>query len=166
MHFRFLTNSKTLEKMSSEHIKLLKFLKQKNLPSNIVQWQITSGIFKEWIWSTFLVSLVDFYCFHDKTVYKHKIHIQFCRKSKSFAVIYIVRFTWTVCRKQVLMGTQICRWMHTLVHFYFLLDPNFSLPQWNHCNNSAVRQDLITKQGQYLQPFDFKFLQSEHICQL
>lgn len=32
VHFRFLTNSKTLEKMSSEHIKLLNFLKQKSCP--------------------------------------------------------------------------------------------------------------------------------------
>lgn len=64
------------------------------------------------------------------------------------------------------MGTQMHRCVCTLVYFYFLLAPNFSLSQWNHCNSSAIRQDLIIKQGQNLKPFDFKFLQSEHICQL
>lgn len=52
MHFRFVTNSKTLSKTSPEHIKLLAFLNQsKTPPPNLVKQQVTSAVFKEWIGS-------------------------------------------------------------------------------------------------------------------
>lgn len=80
-----------------------------------------------WEQSTFPLLSVDFYCWHGKPLYKHKIRIQFCRKSKPFTIIYRTRWIYQNClQKTSIYGhtdayTDICShisiscWLQTLL---------------------------------------------------